>query len=80
MHGTLPARSGRFSINHSMRRLNPGSLSTTPGSSDSTANNGTRPTIDRIFIGTCAPVRHVQHVVEESVLFAPHAAVAAQMC
>ena len=47
----LSVRSGRFSMNHSSRRLNPGSLSRTSGSRVSTANSGINPTMERILMG-----------------------------
>ncbi len=41
--------SGWLSMNHCIRRSNPGSRSTISGSSVSTANSGINPTIDRTF-------------------------------
>jgi hypothetical protein len=46
---TCSGASAWLSMNHCMRFLNPGSLSTISGSRVSVANSGTNPTIDRTF-------------------------------
>ena len=73
MQARLAVRSGRFSMNHSMRRLNDGMRSSSSESSVSTANSGISPTMERTFMGKRSPVGGMQHVVEEAVLLVPHA-------
>ena len=51
MQATFLVKSGRFRINHSIRRLKPGGRLRISGSSVSTANKGISPTVERTRIG-----------------------------
>ena len=52
---TCSRNSGWLSTNHCIRRVNPLSLSTTSGSSVSTAKSGISPTMERAFSRQAAP-------------------------
>jgi len=56
----------------SIRRLNDGMRFSNSESSVSTANKGMRPTMERILMGHARRWK-VQYVIEEAVLFIPHA-------
>ncbi len=70
MHAMVRARSGLFSRNHSSRARKSGSDARCSASSDSTANSGMSPTIERTRSGTTCPSTQ-RLVVVEAVLLVP---------